>query len=339
MATNSRFREPLSSTSIVEAISTNVSTVDDDVAREMRREYLKILDSKYISTFQQKRDELYKQIVKPVYRSLRLKQEVSQCTFKIIDKENSAVKSIDIIDKIITVGRIKDNDVYLTEDTTISRVQGYIFTAGDKMLFLDIWSVAGTSTKQRSDKSEKCVSTLPKDRNILMFNKNEIVHLSIANDKVHILIIPKDADQKQLEAFPIYKDYQELKSKEETAKDNADDEKKNDAQNVLSDNEEQPKKDKKLSAKQQKFKDWICDELDLSEYYEIFVENGFDDIEVVKLLDDDGLKEIGIDKKGSRMKIILYAKKVKTDDTTNNNDTQDVEGADLDEDCTAMLGK
>ena len=63
-----------------------------------------------------------------------------------------------------------------------------------------------------------------------------------------------------------------------------------------------------LGPKQQAFKSWLCDEMELCQYYDLFVENGFDDVAVIRLLGDEDLKELGIDKKGSRMKLILYSK-------------------------------
>ena len=63
-----------------------------------------------------------------------------------------------------------------------------------------------------------------------------------------------------------------------------------------------------LGPKQQAFKSWLCDEMELCQYYDLFVENGFDDVAVIRLLRDEDLKELGIDKKGSRMKLILYSK-------------------------------
>ena len=62
-----------------------------------------------------------------------------------------------------------------------------------------------------------------------------------------------------------------------------------------------------LTSKQQEFKSWVCDTMSLCEYYDSFIDHGFDEIDIVKLLNDEELKEIGVDKKGSRLKIILYS--------------------------------
>ena len=48
----------------------------------------------------------------------------------------------------------------------------------------------------------------------------------------------------------------------------------------------------------------------LGEYVDLFVENGLDDLEVVKDLTMDILRDIGVDKIGHRMKIIKYIDKL-----------------------------
>ena len=309
------------------AIETNESSIDHDIASEMRSEYLEIVN-RSATTFQQKKDELYNKIVKPIYHSLRLKPTLSEYTFEIINEEKSKIKTIGVESTIICIGRFPDNDVFVSDDKSISRMHGYMFTAGDKMVFLDIWSLHGTQTIQRSNRYEKCLSTLPDKRNILMFDKNEIIHLKITKC-VDLLIIPKNANQKKLKSFAIYKDITKLKNKVNVEKsDNIDDEKKND--------QKEKKEEKILNVKQQKFKQWICDELDLSEYYNLFLKNGFDDIDVVKLLDDNDLKQLGIDKKGSRMKLMLYAKREKEKSSQND---QQYQTDNIDQYCSAMIGK
>ncbi len=63
--------------------------------------------------------------------------------------------------------------------------------------------------------------------------------------------------------------------------------------------------------------------MELTEYYHLFGSNGFDDIDVVKLLNDSDLKALGIDKKGSRMKVMLYAKKWRRGNNTINDNAND----------------
>eukprot|EP01084_Bolivina_argentea_P319660 554452_1 len=52
---------------------------------------------------------------------------------------------------------------------------------------------------------------------------------------------------------------------------------------------------------------WLTNELELPEYIDVFVENGYDDLNVIlKTMSDDELKEIGINKRGHRKKIMLF---------------------------------
>eukprot|EP01084_Bolivina_argentea_P117795 209124_1 len=97
--------------------------------------------------------------------------------------------------------------------------------------------------------------------------------------------------------------------------------------------------EEQMNEKQKEFRKWIYDELDLSQYYNLFVENGFDDIEVVQLLGDNGLKALGVDRKGSRMKLLLYSK---DESSQKNVETQNKNGSGIDsiDECfTAVIGK
>eukprot|EP01083_Nonionella_stella_P191648 709188_1 len=291
---------------IIEAITSNESHIDNEKAGDMRQEYLDIVNQQ--RSFKYKKDQLYSTIVEPVFKSLNLHAISNEFQFEIINKQKQTAKTIHMNSKMITMGRLKENNIVLSDDEMenlqISRMQGYMFVAGDKIVFLDIWSYLGAETIQRSDRNEKCLSTKKYARNILMFNKNEIIHLKMG-ELIDVLIIPANADKKQLELFPIYKYRQSIKDNINVDAVIYDDEKKQN-ENI-----------EKLNKKQKEFKEWIC-ELGLGEYYNLFIENGFDDIEVVKLLNDNDLKELGINKKGSRMKILLYSKKGKQNDNEQN---------------------
>jgi len=59
-------------------------------------------------------------------------------------------------------------------------------------------------------------------------------------------------------------------------------------------------------------------ETKLTQYKEMFVENGYDDLEVIAAITDDELREIGVNLPSHRQKILLKAsslrKKMKLDD-------------------------
>ena len=51
---------------------------------------------------------------------------------------------------------------------------------------------------------------------------------------------------------------------------------------------------------------WLRDNVGLEEYYDIFMENGLDDIEILKQINNDHLTQIGVHKIGHRIKIMKY---------------------------------
>ena len=59
-------------------------------------------------------------------------------------------------------------------------------------------------------------------------------------------------------------------------------------------------------------------ETKLTQYEQMFLENGYDDLEVIAAITDDELREIGVNLPGHRKKILLKAsssrKKMKLDD-------------------------
>ena len=57
----------------------------------------------------------------------------------------------------------------------------------------------------------------------------------------------------------------------------------------------------------QQVKTWLAEDLKLPEYFHIFIENGYDDMNVIiKTMDEAELKAIGITKRGHIKKIMLY---------------------------------
>eukprot|EP01083_Nonionella_stella_P280730 955018_1 len=65
-------------------------------------------------------------------------------------------------------------------------------------------------------------------------------------------------------------------------------------------------------SKKDRVVNWLNNELDLSEYVDLFLVNGFDEMNVIiKSMDEQDLIDIGIDKKGHRKKILLYIKEHK----------------------------
>eukprot|EP01083_Nonionella_stella_P086051 238805_1 len=65
-----------------------------------------------------------------------------------------------------------------------------------------------------------------------------------------------------------------------------------------------------LNPKQQKVKLWLENKVELAQYFDIFLNNGIDELSVVALLDKATLKDIGIDVIGHQMKILNHAKKL-----------------------------
>ena len=53
-----------------------------------------------------------------------------------------------------------------------------------------------------------------------------------------------------------------------------------------------------------KMKKWLCVDLKLNEYLDMFINDGWDDMDVISTLTDQDLIDIGISKKGHRRKII-----------------------------------
>eukprot|EP01083_Nonionella_stella_P075051 203781_1 len=287
---------------ISRSIRADQSVISKDEANDMRGEYLKIMDDKSLS-FEEKTRKISDTIVFPVYLSLGLKPTEESFTFDIVDKKHNQITTKTVTSNVIYLGRNSGNNVVLSNDRNISRIQAYIFVAGDKIVILDIWSICGTYTMQRGRQNQAKLSTVPRNRCILLFHKTEIIHINAAN-RIDILITPQHAKKKQLNGFKLYK-YIKMQKEDKLNEEDED---------TKQDDEEDAMVSKPLTEKQQQFKDWLCDELDLSEYYAMFIKKGFDEMKVVAMMSDKDLEEIGIDKKGSRWKILLYLKKVNEND-------------------------
>ena len=65
----------------------------------------------------------------------------------------------------------------------------------------------------------------------------------------------------------------------------------------------------------QKVKDWLCDLVKLPQYFDLFIENGYDDLETLSDLTMEELEHIGIEKRGHRKKILKHAMILRDDVT------------------------
>jgi len=59
-----------------------------------------------------------------------------------------------------------------------------------------------------------------------------------------------------------------------------------------------------INVKKEKFKTWVEGTLELPQYFDLFVENGIEDIATIQSFTKEELKEIGIDKIGHVKKIL-----------------------------------
>ena len=63
---------------------------------------------------------------------------------------------------------------------------------------------------------------------------------------------------------------------------------------------------KNANPKRQKLKTWLEEKVGLPQYFDLFIENGIDDMLTAKLLTAGTLRDIGVEKIGERMKILHY---------------------------------
>ena len=72
--------------------------------------------------------------------------------------------------------------------------------------------------------------------------------------------------------------------------------------------------DKNLNEKEEKIKSWLSDKVELPEYFDMFIENGLDDLDILQDINEDELISIGISKLGHRKKILKYIKVLATNE-------------------------
>ena len=59
-----------------------------------------------------------------------------------------------------------------------------------------------------------------------------------------------------------------------------------------------------MDPKRQKLKQWLEEKVGLPQFYDLFIQNGVDDLSTAKLLTAETLKDMGIEKVGEKMKIL-----------------------------------
>ena len=64
---------------------------------------------------------------------------------------------------------------------------------------------------------------------------------------------------------------------------------------------------------------WLGTDVNLPQYLDMFIENGFDDLTVIQALTINDLLEMGIEKKGHRIKIVRAIAKLKVSSVTPRN--------------------
>ena len=69
------------------------------------------------------------------------------------------------------------------------------------------------------------------------------------------------------------------------------------------------KEDKTLNESELEVQRWMVNILKLPQYFQLFIDNGYDEIETIMEMDDKELQDIGINKKGHRKKILRYIRK------------------------------
>ena len=68
--------------------------------------------------------------------------------------------------------------------------------------------------------------------------------------------------------------------------------------------------EKKEETEEEKVKKWLENTVKLPQYYQVFMEQGFEDLESIGHVTENNLKEMGIDKIGHRNKIIRYSRQL-----------------------------
>ena len=92
------------------------------------------------------------------------------------------------------------------------------------------------------------------------------------------------------------------------------------------DNNNDEEEEKKMDGMGFEVKRWLKEEVKMEQYCDLFVKNGYDDMETVLEMNDNELIEIGIDKKGHRKKILIYIEKKKNNNYIEEEGGVDAEG-------------
>eukprot|EP01084_Bolivina_argentea_P021003 39007_1 len=67
----------------------------------------------------------------------------------------------------------------------------------------------------------------------------------------------------------------------------------------------------------EKLRAWLKDTVKLEQYFDMFIENGFDNLEAIKMVTMDVLNMIGIDKIGHKMTLIRHVAKLNSNNNAN----------------------
>ena len=77
--------------------------------------------------------------------------------------------------------------------------------------------------------------------------------------------------------------------------------------------------DNKQLTEEEKVRLWMENDVKLSQYTDILIDNGYDEMECIVDITMNELEDIGIDKIGHRKKIFKYSQKLKRNNMNNNN--------------------
>lgn len=66
----------------------------------------------------------------------------------------------------------------------------------------------------------------------------------------------------------------------------------------------------KCSRNVDEVKEWLITTVELPEYYDTFVQNGLDSLNLIRKMNDNGLMDLGIELKGHRIIIMQYIKQL-----------------------------
>eukprot|EP01084_Bolivina_argentea_P148413 259472_1 len=75
------------------------------------------------------------------------------------------------------------------------------------------------------------------------------------------------------------------------------------------------------SIKTKEFRNWITNTVELPEYFQLFIQNGIEDLLTIKLVTMDTLNTIGMQQIGHKLKLLYFIDELKKNDNTNNPQT------------------